>query len=170
MDTHEKTVLADIADKAYKNKSEDRKRKKTQDKYLLPISEDSRKQWTFYCVYCRQDFIAIGYKQVNLLNIAEVFYKTVHECGKDCIRRWTERIDDEYYNLSEDIRRERNAFQDDMLSPNQNRFKILYEDTADLNAEERLRRLEESVYAKHRVEGARSSKSQELKNIKYAYV
>src|SRR3990167_6353087 len=142
MDTHEKSVLAEIADKAYQNKSYDRQRKKSQDKIYAPLNEEEAKQWTFYCSYCRKDFIAIGYKIAGL----EVFYKTVHNCGRECIRRWTERVNDEYYNLSEDIKRERSVFEDDMLSPYQNRFRVLYEDIADKSKEDELKKAEEKVY------------------------
>lgn len=163
MDKHEKKVLEEIAEKSFENKHEDRKRKKAQSVFDKLFSEaEILKELNFFCVYCRKDFTASAFK-TSAQN--EIFYRTNHECGKECVRRWTERPEDEFYCLSFDILRERQEYADDTLSPYQSRFRVLYDDPADKSSEAELKHLEETLYAKHCVEGAKSFKPNQLKSV-----
>lgn len=139
MNEYEKRAMREVANRAYNDKHADRQRK---DKIYSEYRE-----YAWYCVSCRKDFTGIGAR-------IDGVYRIRHECGKECIRN---NADDEYYNLSEIIRVQRQTYEDDMLSPYQNRFRVLYEDTADIDREELNETLIESAYRNHRIEGAPSS-------------
>ena len=151
-----------IAERVYDDKHADRKKaKEYARRYNRHEAQSIFKDYTWYCSNCRKDFDGLGVKSVQSIagELPIVFYRIRHSCGKDCIRRETGKPDDEYYNLSDDIRLQRQTFRDDTLSPYQNRFKVLYEDTGDIDRERENSALEEAVWTKHAIEGAASSRS-----------
>lgn len=150
----------------------DRKNQKAVEKTLKPLLDEApEKEMTFWCDSCRRDFISTGFKACSLVPGERplVWYQVMHDCGRECIRRWTERPDDEYYDLSEMIRLERETYADDMLSPRQRRFKTLYKDQADEKRGEENLEVEARLYDNFKVEGAGSSTPKELREYQAIY-
>lgn len=92
------------------------------------VDAPQRTRYPFWCDECQADFFAIGYKVVRkrpgILPIA--WY--VGYCPKrhKCIRRITDRTNDPYFVRSFAVRRDRVRYKDDLLTPDDPRFWLLY--------------------------------------------
>ncbi|MBI4151616.1 hypothetical protein HY496_01485 [Candidatus Woesearchaeota archaeon] len=127
--SYEERVLKELASQTFAERHNDRMRGREQTKKAEEVSKQPDAiRHTFYCTYCRKDFLGIGAKRT-----AEnrAWYGTRHECGKESIRRITYRTEDEYYDLSEEIRLQRQIHSDDTLAPFDNRFRQVYGQTRD---------------------------------------
>lgn len=152
------------------DKKQDRLRSKEQVKHWEQLkTETIEKDWPFYCDVCRQDFTGKGFIYVSQFRNERpiAFYKTVHNCGREAIRRLTERPDDEFYNLSPMIYQQRQTSIDDMLSPHYNRFTVLYGRLNDKEREEELNVLEANAWKRFQLEGAKHFIPSQSKALRY---
>jgi transcription elongation factor Elf1 len=86
----------------------------------------------FWCRRCQQDFTRTGIKVVRTswtTDLKLAWYATRCEtCYQVCIRRITDKPADPYYSLSKMLKDQRSAQADDMLQPDDPRFKARYGD------------------------------------------
>lgn len=81
----------------------------------------------FFCRECDQDFDADGYKQVRYSGTWPVaWYAGRCPKGHPSIRYITDKHRDPYFYLSKMLARQRHEMADDMLTPDNPRFKIVY--------------------------------------------
>jgi len=128
---YEKRILQELVKRTISEKQNDRKRSESQDRPMKRVdAERDELIHAFYCSYCRKDFLSKSQKRIVRDGMLRAWYQARCECGKDVLRRQTEKPDDEYYNLSEEVRIQRQAAIDDTLAPFQNRFRLLYGDNS----------------------------------------
>lgn len=82
------------------------------------------KQMDFFCRECNRDFIATGYKRVHRDGMGT--YLGACPNGHGCVRYITEKWRDPYWELSPKVRFDRLKYADDMLTPEDPRFKTVY--------------------------------------------
>lgn len=91
---------------------------------------DAKDKWpnSFWCDICKADFNARAHKVVRKLPRRMPFAWWVGYCPKKhkCIKRITERPNDPYYLKSFVVRRDRARYKDELLTPNDHRFWLLY--------------------------------------------
>lgn len=82
----------------------------------------------FYCVECKRDFGAIGWKQVRKPqgSVWFAFYEAHCPEGHKAIRYITDKIEDPYFTKSPFIRAQQDEFEDAQIPPWHPRFKVLY--------------------------------------------
>lgn len=91
---------------------------------------DAKDKWpnAFFCSTCNGDFNARAHKVVRKLPKRMPIAWWVGYCPKKhkCIKRITEKPNDPYYQRSFIIRRDRQRYRDELLTPNDTRFWMLY--------------------------------------------
>lgn len=82
----------------------------------------------FWCNTCKADFTARGHKVVRKLprSLPIAWHVAYCPARHKCIKRITEKPNDPYYLLSYAIRRDRARYRDEMLTPDDPRFWMLY--------------------------------------------
>lgn len=81
----------------------------------------------FWCDRCKKDFTGMGYKREGWVHdYPTAWYVTKCVCGKSCMRRITDKSKDMYYYKSFKIRFQRVRDYNDMLTPADDLFKIIY--------------------------------------------
>lgn len=81
----------------------------------------------FFCVTCDKDFDSDGWKQVRYSGVWPVaWYAGMCPSGHVAMRRITDKLTDPYYYQSKMIQRQRHEMADDLLTPDDPRFKIVY--------------------------------------------
>ena len=81
----------------------------------------------FWCPLCRKDFTGTGYKREGWVDgWPRAWYVGKCRCGKHAIRRITDKGGDRYYQQSFKIRFQRVRDYNDMLTPADDLFKIIY--------------------------------------------
>lgn len=99
---------------------QDRTREITDAKQILRMS--------FWCEVCEADFNAKAYKIIRMhrgkLPIA--WWVGFCPARHKCIRRVTDKVNDKYYLHSYIVKRDRARFSDDLLTPENHRFWLLY--------------------------------------------
>lgn len=162
-DQYENRMWHVLAEKIYDNRKKDRERAKKQIK-RIPKADIESKQ-LFYCLKCKEEFGGKGIKSLAYDNGITAFYRGRHDCGRECVRRITEKAEDEFYNLSEMVKMQRQKYQDDTLSPYQQRFRTLYGDINKDREEESLK-AEKQIMDMFGTEGAGSYAPEMLKLYK----
>lgn len=82
----------------------------------------------FYCKQCRKDVAGTGFRQVCTIRpqYPTAWFVSICPSGHRIVRRITDKDTDPYYDLSPLIARQRYEMRDDLLTPEDPRFKILY--------------------------------------------
>lgn len=82
----------------------------------------------FWCPVCKRDCTGTGYRQVNTTNDQRPTAWFVGYCPEKhkMIRRITDKVQDPYYYQSLMLNRQRYNMRDDLLTPDDPRFKLLY--------------------------------------------
>jgi len=81
----------------------------------------------FWCDGCKKDFTSTGRKVASYVTGVPVAWYTARcKCGRKAIRRITDKSRDPYYKKSFLIRFQRVRNYNDMLSPADDLFKIIY--------------------------------------------
>ena len=117
---------------------------------------DRLKAFDFWCVLCEEDFSAPCIKTKHRLygDMIAIWRASCPYCEEDCIRHITHKDEDPYYQQSDKIRRQRNEYAWDMLSPDQPGFRTSYgEPYKDFIKKQQ--RLEEDIIKQARDQGLR---------------
>lgn len=82
----------------------------------------------FWCDTCEADFNGIGYKVVVKQPAKLPIAWYVGYCPElhKCVKRITEKVNDKYYLKSYIVRRDRARYADDLLTPDDHKFWLLY--------------------------------------------
>lgn len=81
----------------------------------------------FWCKRCSQDFTGTAYKREGWLGaLPTAWYVGVCRCGERAIRRITDKSKDMYFYTSKNIKFQRVRSFNDMLTPADDLFKIIY--------------------------------------------
>jgi hypothetical protein len=84
----------------------------------------------FWCNVCKRDCSGNGYRQVFLSTsrpkMPTAWFKGHCPLGHIVIRRITDKNTDPYYDLSFNLQRQRYDLKDDLLTPEDPRFRVLY--------------------------------------------
>lgn len=82
----------------------------------------------FYCSVCKHDVSGTAFRQVCTIRQDRPTAWFVSFCpkGHRLVRRITDKDTDPYYDISPLVRRQRYELRDDLLTPDDPRFKILY--------------------------------------------
>lgn len=81
----------------------------------------------FWCNHCRQDFTGTAYKREGWVGAwPTAWYVAKCKCGKEAIRRITDKSKDAYFRNSKNIKFQRVRSFNDMLTPADDLFKIIY--------------------------------------------
>lgn len=82
----------------------------------------------FWCKTCKKDCTGTGYRQVSIIRsrFPTAWFVGFCPMGHKVMRRITDKGTDPYYNLSFMIKRMRYERRDDLLTPDDPRFKVLY--------------------------------------------
>ena len=81
----------------------------------------------FWCDRCDKDYTGTGYKREGWLgNVPTAWYVGKCLCGRQSIRRITDKHKDIYYYVSKKIKFQRVRNYNDMLTPADDLFKIIY--------------------------------------------
>jgi hypothetical protein len=84
---------------------------------------------SFWCKKCKVDFISKGYKVIGKMGMWPTSWYVGFCRGRHrAIKRITDKSGDDYYFFSKAITRERKERADDMLTPDNPRFKLVYPD------------------------------------------
>ncbi len=84
-------------------------------------------QTAFWCNSCQKDFEARGVKRIGYADIWPVaWYKAMCLCGKESIKRITDKSKDLYYFRSKIIKRQRGEYSNDLIDMTDPLFKVLY--------------------------------------------
>lgn len=85
-------------------------------------------RYPFWCNECASDFMGIGTKVVRKLKgrLPIAWYVTFCPQHHKCIRRITDRNNDPYFAKSFIVKRDRQRYKDDLLTPQDARFWLLY--------------------------------------------
>ena len=162
-DQYENRMWHILAEKIMDNRRIDRERGKKQLK--RHIESEAIKSQLFYCLKCKREFLENGVKTYAYDGKITAFYRAFHKCGRESVRRITEKADDEFYNLSEVVKMQRQQYRDDMLSPYQQRFRTLYGDI-NKDREKESQEDEEKIMQMFGTEGAGSYTPEVLKLYK----
>lgn len=81
----------------------------------------------FWCKSCSKDVSATGHKRVGTAGVwPTAWYVAKCLCGGSLLRRLTDKSKDEYFRLSENIKYQRVRNYNDMLTPADDLFKVIY--------------------------------------------
>lgn len=81
----------------------------------------------FWCKRCHRDFKGTGYKRVGKVSAWPMaWYSGRCACGKEAIRRITNKLGDEYYRLSKNVRVQQAYNANDLLTPDDPLFPLIY--------------------------------------------
>jgi len=82
----------------------------------------------FFCTVCKLDCAGTGFRQVCTLrqNLPTAWFVGFCPKGHRLVRRITDKDTDSYYDRSPLIRRQRYELRDDLLTPEDPRFRMLY--------------------------------------------
>jgi hypothetical protein len=86
-------------------------------------------QIDFWCEGCGKDFTSNGYKTIGKLGRWPVaWYVGLCPKGHKCLRRITDKGNDVYYYRSKMVQLQRILSSDDIITPDNPRFKLIYPD------------------------------------------
>lgn len=82
----------------------------------------------FWCPVCKKDCVGTGYRQVCTVRdrLPTAWFTGFCPVGHRLVRRITDKDTDPYYNFSLMVQRQRWEHRDDLLTPNDPRFKEVY--------------------------------------------
>lgn len=101
--------------------------KKRPNELMVENTPDFIESYDFWCSECEEDFDSPAYKTIHrLYGDPIVCYRTRHSCGNECVRLVSHRDHDQYYQLSEKIRRQRNEYARDALQADEYGFRANY--------------------------------------------
>lgn len=82
----------------------------------------------FWCDHCRKDVSGTGFRQVCVIreHAPTAWFVSLCPKGHRLVRRITDKDTDPYYSRSMLVARQRYDLRDDLLTPDDPRFKILY--------------------------------------------
>jgi len=94
----------------------------------------------FFCDICRKDFTSVGFKREGWVSqTPTAWYVGKCLCGRSSIRRITDKHKDIYYHKSPNIKFQRVRGRNDMLTPADDLFKIIYpKEYARINGESEI--------------------------------
>lgn len=106
---------------------QERENKKRRDALAREIREaPDMVQFDFFCRNCDRDVISMGYKRVHKDGMGTYLGQCPN--GHGLVRYITEKWRDPYWELSHKVRHDREKYADDMLTPDNPRFKVVYPD------------------------------------------
>lgn len=96
--------------------------------YMLAISQAKDTQITgFWCKYCGKDFEGVGDKRIGGAGMwPTAWYVARCLCGRHAMRRITDKSKDQYYYWSKMIRTQRAQMGNDLLTPDDPLFEVIY--------------------------------------------
>lgn len=101
---------------------------KLQERTREIVDAAQKLRYPFWCEECKADFMAIAYKVIRKRpgKLPIAWYVAFCPARHKCIRRITEKPNDPYFIKSFIVRRDRARHRDDLLTPADNRFWLLY--------------------------------------------
>lgn len=132
--------LADKVADSRKYRAQEEATQKMRSQRLSEINEAPESVLTdFWCDHpaCRKDFSTLGYKHLNWVHNIETgmneppeiwraWYAANCPSGHRCIKRITDKQYDPYYYQSNKVRKMQRQYADEMLTPDDPRFKTIY--------------------------------------------
>lgn len=99
-----------------------------QENIRMIVEAPQKLRYPFWCDECKSDFMGIGYKVMRKLRARLPIGWWVAYCPArhKCIRRITDRSNDPYFVKSFIVKRDRARYRDDLLTPDDHRFWLLY--------------------------------------------
>ena len=127
--SQEKQKLKERFDHQQKLRQEMEERERPFKDRVRAIMEAPRfTQTDFWCDKCKKDCSGLGYRQVNTFRerLPTAWFTGFCPIGHRLIRRITDKDSDPYYDRSLIVQRSRYEMADDLMTPDDPRFKVLY--------------------------------------------